>query len=135
VKRRLTLRDDGMSYGDYVVQLTFLLFLKMADERSRPPYDQPSLIAGPYAWPALLAKGGDALFGHYRHMLEELGRQPGTLALIFGKAQSRFDSRRLKAALTPRAPCGRPIFGGNCQGPAKLRRGDGDQRHAIGGRG
>jgi len=37
------LRDDGMSYGDYVEQLTYLLFLKMADERSRPPYKQPSL--------------------------------------------------------------------------------------------
>jgi hypothetical protein len=104
VKRRLTLRDDGMSYGDYVVQLTFLLFLKMADERSRPPYDQPSLIAGPYAWPALLAKGGDALFGHYRHMLEELGRQPGTLALIFGKAQNKVDSHRLGRC----SPFGRP---------------------------
>jgi type I restriction enzyme M protein len=40
------LRDDGMSYGDYVEQLTFLLFLKMADERSRPPYSQPSIIPG-----------------------------------------------------------------------------------------
>jgi predicted nucleotidyltransferase len=30
------LRDDGMSYGDYVEQLTYLLFLKMADERTRP---------------------------------------------------------------------------------------------------
>ena len=28
------LRDDGMSYGDYVEQLTYLLFLKMADERA-----------------------------------------------------------------------------------------------------
>ena len=31
------LRDDGLSYGDYVEQLTFLLFLKMADETARPP--------------------------------------------------------------------------------------------------
>jgi type I restriction enzyme M protein len=36
------LRDDGMSYGDYVEQPTYIL--KMADERSRPPYKQPSLI-------------------------------------------------------------------------------------------
>jgi type I restriction enzyme M protein len=43
------LRDDGMSYGDYVEQLTYLLFLKMADERSRPPYQQPSLIPSQYA--------------------------------------------------------------------------------------
>ena len=38
------LRDDGMSYGDYVEQLTYLLFLKMADERGRPQYHQPSPI-------------------------------------------------------------------------------------------
>jgi type I restriction enzyme M protein len=52
------LRDDGMSYGDYVEQLTYLLFLKMADERSRPPHNQPSPIPAAYAWPALLAKDG-----------------------------------------------------------------------------
>ena len=80
------LRDDGMSYGDYVEQLTYLLFLKMADERSRPPYHQPSPIPAAYAWPALLARDGDALFDHYRHTLEELGGQPGAPALIFGEA-------------------------------------------------
>ncbi len=36
-----TLRHDGMSHGGYVEQLTFLLFLKMADEPSRPPFYQP----------------------------------------------------------------------------------------------
>jgi type I restriction enzyme M protein len=122
VKPRLTLRDDGMSYGDYVEQLTWLLFLKMADERSRPPHKQPSPIPAACAWPALLAMDGDALFDHYRHTLEALGRQPGTLALIFGKAQNKFDSHRLMAMLTLRAPCGRPISGGDGQDPAKLRR-------------
>jgi type I restriction enzyme M protein len=111
-----------MSYGDYVEQLTYLLFLKMADERSRPPHHQPSPIPAPYAWPALLARDGEALFDHYRHTLEELGRQPDTLALIFGKAQNKFDSHRLMAMLTLRAPCGRPISGGDCQDRAKLRR-------------
>ncbi|MBE2241129.1 MAG: SAM-dependent DNA methyltransferase, partial [Burkholderiaceae bacterium] len=62
----------------------------MADERSRPPHNQPSPIPAAYAWPALLAKGGDALFDHYRRALEALGRQPRTLALIFGKAQNKF---------------------------------------------
>ena len=38
------LRDDGMSYGDYVEQLTYLLFLKMADERTKPPYSYEELI-------------------------------------------------------------------------------------------
>ena len=55
------LRDDGMSYGDYVEQLTYLLFLKMADERTKPPYNQPSQIPGKYSWPSLLKKGGGDL--------------------------------------------------------------------------
>ena len=88
------LRDDGMSYGDYVEQLTYLLFLKMADERSQPPYNQnasqPSMIPRAYAWPALLAKDGDELFDHYRHTLEKLGAEKGMLALIFNKAQNKF---------------------------------------------
>jgi len=67
------LRDDGMSYGDYVEQLTYLLFLKMADERSQPPYNQPSIVPAEYAWASLLAKDGDDLFEHYRHILERLG--------------------------------------------------------------
>jgi len=50
------LRDDGMSYGDYVEQLTYLLFLKMADERSQPPWNQPSPIAQGFDWPSLLAQ-------------------------------------------------------------------------------
>ncbi len=68
------LRDDGMSYGDYVEQLTYLLFLKMADERSRPPYSQPSIIPAAWAWPSLLAKDGDELFDHYRHALGRTGQ-------------------------------------------------------------
>ena len=51
------LRDDGLSYGDYVEQLTFLLFLKMADEQARPPFNKPSPIPKGYDWPALLAQG------------------------------------------------------------------------------
>ncbi|MGD8402310.1 MAG: type I restriction-modification system subunit M N-terminal domain-containing protein [Anaerolineales bacterium] len=38
------LRDDGVSYGDYVEQLTYLLFLKMVDEQTKPPYRKPSII-------------------------------------------------------------------------------------------
>lgn len=55
------LRDDGLSYGDYVEQLTFLLFLKMAHERTQPPFNKESIIPARYAWPALLSKDGDAL--------------------------------------------------------------------------
>ncbi len=74
------LRDDGMSYGDYVEQLTYLLFLKMADERMKPPYSQPSQIPDKYSWPSLLKRDGDDLFDHYRHLLEELGKKKGYAA-------------------------------------------------------
>jgi type I restriction enzyme M protein len=92
------LRDDGMSYGDYVEQLTYLLFLKMADERSQPPYNQndnqnasqPGMIPEAYGWPELLKRDGDDLFDHYRHTLEKLGAEKGMLGLIFTKAQNKF---------------------------------------------
>jgi len=86
------LRDDGMSYGDYVEQLTYLLFLKMDDERSktRPEYQSP--IPKEYNWESLLKKQGDGLFDHYRHLLEELGKKKGLLGLIFGKSQNKFQT-------------------------------------------
>lgn len=83
------LRDDGLSYGDYVEQLTFLLFLKMADEQSRPPFNKPSAVPKDYDWPSLLARDGDELETHYRHVLETLGKQKGMLGIIFRKAQNK----------------------------------------------
>jgi type I restriction enzyme M protein len=83
------LRDDGLSYGDYVEQLTFLLFLKMADEQSRPPFNKPSVVPKDYDWPSLLARDGDELETHYRHVLESLGKQKGMLGIIFRKAQNK----------------------------------------------
>ena len=64
----------------------------MADERSQPPYNQPSIVPAAWAWPTLLVKDGDELFDHYRHMLERLGQERGTLGLIFGKAQNKFQN-------------------------------------------
>ena len=83
------LRDDGLSYGDYVEQLTFLLFLKMADEQSRPPFKKASAVPAGYDWPSLLAKDGDELETHYRHVLETLGKRTGMLGIIFRKAQNK----------------------------------------------
>ena len=69
------LRDDGLSYGDYVEQLTYLLFLKMADEQTKPPYNKPSIVPAKFGWESLLKREGDELEAHYRHILEELGKQ------------------------------------------------------------
>jgi type I restriction enzyme M protein len=100
------LRDDGLSYGDYVEQLTFLLFLKMAHERTLPPWSRPAFVPAGHDWPALLARDGDALEVQYRKTLEHLGRQPGMLGLIFRKAQNKIQDpaklRRLVAELIDR---------------------------------
>ena len=83
------LRDDGLSYGDYVEQLTYLLFLKMADEQSKPPFDRPAVIPTGYNWESLLKKDGEALETQYRHVLEALGKKTGLLGVIFRKAQNK----------------------------------------------
>ncbi len=83
------LRDDGLSYGDYVEQLTCLLFLKMADEQTRAPWLKPSPFPKDCDWPSLLKRDGDDLEVHYRHVLDRLGRSPGMLGVIFRKAQNK----------------------------------------------
>src|SRR5512139_3182602 len=83
------LRDDGLSYGDYVEQLTYLLFLKMAHEQTQKPWNRPSPVPHGYDWPSLTALDGDALESHYRRLLEELGKEPGMLGIIFRKAQNK----------------------------------------------
>jgi len=77
------LRDDGLSYGDYVEQLTFLLFLKMADEQSKAPFNKPSPIPKNVDWQSLLRLDGDELETHYRHVLESLGDRVRLLHLDY----------------------------------------------------
>jgi type I restriction enzyme M protein len=92
------LRDDGVSTIDYVEQLTYLLFLKMAHERVSRPINPDTALAGVAdAWQRLLDTDGDQLEIEYRHTLTELGRQPGTLGVIFRKAQNKIqDPAKLK---------------------------------------
>ena len=99
------LRDDGLSYGDYLEQLTYLLFLKMMDECSRPPYHPAARTTSPppvpegYDWPSLVARDGEALESHYRRTLETLSRQPGTLGVIFRKAQNKIQEPAMLSRL------------------------------------
>src|SRR3954453_7086706 len=78
-----TLRHDGIGYTEYVEQITYLLFLKMADEKG---------VALPTAcdWPTLREKSGTALTDHYVATLRALARTPGILGDIYADAQSRF---------------------------------------------
>jgi len=82
------LRDDGVSYGDYVEQLTYLLFLKMADEQEKILKKQTSIPKG-LAWTTLIGKDGDELEVQYRHILASLGKGSGMLGVIFRKAQNK----------------------------------------------
>lgn len=84
-----TLRDDGVSYGDYLEQFTYLIFLKMADEYSQPPHNRAVDIPAAYNWPSLKAKRGAELEVHYVTLLRELGNKPGMLGQIFTKAQNK----------------------------------------------
>jgi len=81
------LRDDGVSTIEYVEQLTYLLFLKMADERQKAGLGE--VVPVGLDWQSLLDRDGDELETHYRHILESLGKQPGTLGTIYRKAQNR----------------------------------------------
>ncbi len=82
------LRDDGISYGDYLEQLTYLLFLKMDQEQVQELGQLSSIPAG-LSWTSLTSLDGEALESHYRHILAELGKGSGLIPVIFRKAQNR----------------------------------------------
>lgn len=84
-----TLRDDGVGYGDYLEQLTYLIFLKMADEYAKPPYNRKVGIPKEYDWQSLKAKKGAELEVHYVELLRELGTRKGMLGQIFTKSQNK----------------------------------------------
>jgi len=84
-----TLRDDGVGYGDYLEQLTYLLFLKMAHEYAQAPYKRDTHVPKGYGWTNLRSKVGEPLEAHYLATLHKLGQQPGMLGAIFFKAQNK----------------------------------------------
>lgn len=77
------LKADGMHYGDYIEQLTYLLFLKMADERG-------AFVPEKYKWNTLLEHSGTDLLEHYSEMLRELGKQEDVLGDIFSQSNNKF---------------------------------------------
>ena len=90
------LRDQGISYGDYVEQITYLLFLKMDAEREELLREK-SALPPQWRWAQIAAADGDALELQYRHTLEALGREDGLIGTIFRKAQNKLsDPAKLK---------------------------------------
>lgn len=83
------LRDDGVSYGDYLEQLTYLIFLKMSDEYSKPPYNKETNIPAGYTWADMNTLKGAELEQQYKATLEKLGEQGGILGKIFKGATNK----------------------------------------------
>jgi len=95
------LYDDGVGYGDYLEQLTHLIFLKMADEYAQPPYSRNLGIPNKYSWRKLSVLAGAELEKLYKETLEELGKRNGTLGKIFAGAQNKIsEAAKLKRIVT-----------------------------------
>jgi type I restriction enzyme M protein len=80
------LHDDGLSYGDYLEQLTYLLFLKMAQEQRQLGFGR--IVPEGLDWPSLLKLKGERLEAHYIRILNRLGRNGDVLGVVFRKAQN-----------------------------------------------
>src|ERR1700751_5867798 len=93
-----TLRHDGIDYGDYIEQLPYLLFLKMADEhgidlsKTKFTTEDGRMVTVDCSWSALDSRSGTALTDHYSAVLQALGKQKGLLGDIFAGALSRFNN-------------------------------------------
>lgn len=94
------LRDEGVGYGDYVGQISFLLFLKMDEERTKY-LGEPSLIPPEYLWSTIRGKTGEALDKHYKDALAALSKRTDFVGTLFLKAESKInDPARLQRLVT-----------------------------------
>jgi type I restriction enzyme M protein len=89
------LRDDGLSYPDYVEQLTYLLFLKMSDEQSGGP------VPVSLGWKSFVDLPSEQMANAYAHTLSRLGEYGGMLGLIFTNSKNKIrDPAKLKLLVT-----------------------------------
>jgi type I restriction enzyme M protein len=86
------LRDAGVNMYEYTEQLTFLLFLKMADERATRPLSPERVVPEEYSWDRLLGLSGEELEDTYNHILRGLAAQPGVLGTIYRGAQNKISN-------------------------------------------
>ena len=86
------LRDAGVNMYEYTEQLTYLLFLKMADERASRPLNPERVVPEEYSWGQLLGLSGEALEDAYNHILRGLAGQPGVLGAIYRGAQNKISN-------------------------------------------
>src|SRR5688572_7047126 len=82
------LRSASLNAYEFVEQLTFLLFLKMAYERTQPPFSDEPLVESDLGWNSLAGKAGEPLETHYDKVLEDLSHSDGLVGLIFRQARN-----------------------------------------------
>ena len=82
------LRDDGITYHEYVTELTYILFLKMANEQER---EEDIGIPESYRWENLVALDGLELRNTYQKALLDLSTKEGELGVIYRNAQTRIE--------------------------------------------
>lgn len=80
----------GVGFTDYITQLTYILFLKMDDEREE--YGLSSSIPEGYKWKDLTALSGADLVKQYEVTLEKLSGEPGLIGTIFTKATNKIQT-------------------------------------------
>jgi len=93
------LRDVGVGYGDYLEQLTYLLFLKMADEYGKPPYNRQLNLPKEFDWESLTGIKGAELEVHYSELLRKLSTENGILGQIFTKSQNKIQDPAMLAKI------------------------------------
>lgn len=89
------LRDAGVSYGDYLEQITYLIFLKMAHEYSKPPFNKNLGLPNDCSWDKLEDLSGEPLEEKYSEILKTLGAKAGIIGEIFKGSQNKIDSPAL----------------------------------------
>ncbi|MBB4374247.1 type I restriction-modification system DNA methylase subunit [Bradyrhizobium sp. cir1] len=90
------LRDQGVSYQAYISQISYLLFLKMDEERVTQ-IGEASMLPKGARWEDIKDLSREALSGTYAKLLEKLSKQSGIIGAIFLKAQSEIqDTAKLK---------------------------------------
>jgi type I restriction enzyme M protein len=91
------LRDAGVNYGDYLEQITYLIFLKMADEYTKPPYNKNLGLPEDCSWDKLSGLSGTDLEEKYSTILSTLGKHQGIIGEIFSGSVNKISQPALLA--------------------------------------
>lgn len=98
------LRDGGVSYGDYLEQITFLLFLKMVDENKKMANIDPELqmfsmegmdLPDNFDWNQLATLQGSELIEQYESLLSDLSKRKGMIGEIYRGARNKVEKASL----------------------------------------